>query len=361
MKVWASAVVLVAASFLVAAPRVWTQHGGTAAPAAGVAATATPQPLHGMAPSPDPGPTEASDLTHREVVLGEFTCGECHGVARGWLMPEDHATMPENECRDCHRPVPEPSPIALHERMAREEPWEDCGSCHAAFAEEARPAPVTPRLCVKCHATDVEEVLPPSHAVRSDAVSTCAVCHQRQILDIPAVPHRIEGWDDCTFCHGPQRLTPLEGPHNERASEDCLSCHDVLVTPGVYDAMHAQSKETDGCTSCHAMGELAPLPASHDGRDEVLCVLCHQPATEEPPLAPHAFASTGECRSCHNEGHTGALPYDHVARTDELCATCHAEVAVGVPGIPHTMDNRSVCTDCHTRAWGPAFEHRFPD
>lgn len=354
MRVWTSAIVLVAASFLVAAPRIWPQGGGAQAPSSRQAATLTSQPSGHATPAPEQGPAEPGVLVHRQTILDRFACGDCHGVKSGWLMPSDHASLSESECQTCHRRVAEPPPITLHDNADHDVVSEGCGLCHKAFATNPRPAPAAQALCYKCHGAETNKVLPSSHALRSETTSTCIVCHETRLAGNSAVPHLIDGLGRCGFCHGPQRLTPLAGAHNSQAAEECLACHDVVRPPGIYGEMHTLSTENGGCGSCHAAGRLAPLPSSHDGRSELLCGICHQPAREEPAPVPHPLAKETLCNSCHAEGQLGKLPYDHATRSEPMCVACHAEQPGGVPTIPHALDNRAGCTDCHVPSSRPA-------
>jgi hypothetical protein len=352
VKVWVSAVVLVGAAFLVAAPRIWPQGGGAQGRTASSRAAVMTVPAHEiLVPTPTLEPSASPQpMTHRPSVLQQFACGDCHGVASGWLMPPDHAGAAEAECQDCHQPAPEPPAIALHDWMGHEDTSTGhCGLCHTEFAESAPPAPASPSLCVRCHGAETDDVLPASHAGRSDATSTCIVCHETRALARPAVPHRIEGWEQCNFCHGPQRLTELGGAHTSSASQKCLSCHDATRPPDLNRQMHTLSTEKGGCASCHAPDRLAPLPESHAGRSELLCLLCHEPAAEEAPVLPHDLEreQQGLCTSCHTDGRLGMLPYDHTTRTDAMCVACHAVQPGGVPVITHTLENRAACTDCH--------------
>lgn len=349
MRVWISAVVLVAASCLVAAPRIWPQGGGAQARSASQTATAVPRPSGNAVQTPEQTSSEPRALAHRQTVLQQFACSDCHGVDRGYLMPADHAPMSEGECRNCHRPAPEPPPITLHDNMEHQSTtaFADCGLCHSRFAGQPRPAPATQGLCYQCHGAETSKVLPASHAGRSDATSTCIVCHETRALARPSVPHRIDGWEQCGFCHGPGRLTSLDGAHNSQATSQCLSCHDVVQPPRIYSKMHTLSVENGGCGSCHAPGRLSPLPASHAGRPELLCGLCHQQADQGPPQLPHPLAANDLCNNCHTDGRLGGLPSDHAARTEQMCVICHAERPGGVPAIPHTLQNRAACTDCH--------------
>jgi hypothetical protein len=354
VTVWASAFVLVAASFLVAAPRIWRPDGdGGQAPTQRQLAPHIPRLGHARQ-APEYGPAEPGALVHRQTVLERFACGDCHGVNSGWLMPADHASLPESECQGCHRRAPEPPPITIHDNTDHEVVSEDCGLCHKAFATVPRVAPVVQTLCFQCHSVEMDSVLPASHAARSDDTSTCITCHETRLAYNPEVPHRIDGWERCEFCHGAQRLTPLSGAHNSQAAERCQSCHSAVRPPGVYGNMHALSTEKGGCSSCHAAGRLAPLPGSHDGRSDLLCGLCHEPAREEPSPVPHSLVTETECSNCHAAGQLGNLPLGHTSRTEPMCVACHAERPGGVPTIPHALDNRAVCTDCHVPAASPA-------
>ncbi|MBI5283958.1 MAG: hypothetical protein HY874_02600 [Chloroflexi bacterium] len=357
MRTWISAVVLVAAVFFVAAPKLWSQEARIAEQPAGAAAAAAPATLAlAVHAPPTQYASEASALAHRPAVLERFACGDCHGIESGYVMPADHTLIPENECRDCHRVTSGPPPIALHDTMGHESAAvKDCGLCHRQFAEPLRRAPVEQTLCVRCHAADEEpSVLPASHEGRSDAPATCIVCHDTVRLEKPAVPHDVEGWQQCSFCHGPGRLTPLGGAHDAQAAAQCVSCHGVVQPPGTYSRMHTLATEAEGCVSCHATGALAPLPASHDGRSELLCVLCHRPSSDEPPLAPHALTNDGLCTTCHAEGALGSLPFGHATREDEMCTTCHTTPAAAAAPMAHDFGNRTICTSCHAPSAGPA-------
>jgi len=291
VKIWASAVLLFAAAVLVASPLIWRRERGTPARGGGHAAmvltlpSAHPTPVR-PAGAPEPGP-----VAHRATVLQQFSCLDCHGVDRGFVMPEDHRTMAATECTGCHLPAAEPQPVSLHSEVPlASSPQDDCGLCHTAFAAQPQRAPTSPSVCYLCHRGDAGDALPASHARLSNATSTCIVCHRVQQLPAPTVPHRTEGWEECTFCHGPQRLTPLTGAHTDERSGLCLTCHAVIQPPPLHAATHALAADGQACTSCHSAGDVAPLPSSHDSWPETLCSLCHQPAQKDVPLAAHATA-----------------------------------------------------------------------
>jgi len=276
VRVWAFAIVMVVASLVVAAPRIWPQAGAHPRAKETPAAVAS-SPTATATPLPEPS---ASPLKHRQAVLSTYACSSCHGVEERWLMPGDHAVMAESECSECHRPEPEPSPLALHDHIEEEPDFGECGLCHAAFARERQFAPESRGVCARCHGDETEEVFPASHLEQADAPSTCVVCHQQRPLGAPAVPHRTAGWGECTFCHGPARLTQLDGAHNDEATRDCLSCHDVIDAPAVSSDAHLPPA-AQACAACHAARGAAPLPDSHDAWAEPLCSLCHEPAVEQ--------------------------------------------------------------------------------
>ena len=292
MKIWASAALLVAASLILASPWIWRHAGGAQARAGSHEMLALAPRSAAPTRTPEPTPTAPAPLVHRPDVLQRFACAECHGVDSGWLMPADHASMSEGECRSCHQPAPEPPSITLHEGVGQDAGTQDCGLCHRSFATAPQPAPTSQQVCVRCHGAQTDSVLPESHAGRSDAVATCAVCHQEKVLDSPPVPHKIDGWEQCAFCHGPQRLTALAGAHDGADSSKCLTCHEVVNAPRMLSNSHASSAQNELCGSCHAAGAVAPVPPSHDGRAEALCALCHQPVEKDPPLAPASRPDT---------------------------------------------------------------------
>ena len=349
MKTRAFAAAIAVAVLLTASAFAWERHGGEQARTSSVATLALTAPAAEATSTPEAQPTEAAPLVHRESVLKNFSCFDCHGVDRGFVMPEDHRPMAATECTNCHKPTAEPPAISLHDDSHQKSPSEACGACHTTFGAPPRPATISQGTCFGCHGSETEKVLPASHAKRSDATTVCVVCHQTKQLSIPAVPHRTNGYEQCTFCHGPSRLTKLDGAHVYQPVERCLTCHQAVQPPAIYTRMHSLADQTQGCTSCHAPEKVAPLPVSHEGRTELMCALCHQPAAadEQPPDVPHSLANSGVCASCHAASQVGSLPWDHATRTDQTCAACHAERPGGVPPIPHALENRAVCTECH--------------
>jgi hypothetical protein len=337
------------AVLLTASAFAWERHGSEQARATTDVTLAQTVPAPEATQTPGAGTTEAAPLVHRASVLDKFSCFDCHGVDRGFLMPENHRPMALTECTNCHKPAAEPPPISLHDDMHQKSPSEACGACHTTFGAAPRPATITQGTCFGCHGSDTDKVLPDDHAKRSDSPSVCVVCHQTTQLVIPSVPHRTYGYENCTFCHGPSRLTKLDGAHVYQPVERCLTCHQPVQPPAIYTRMHSLADQTEGCASCHAPAAVAPLPASHEGRTELMCVLCHQPAEadEQPPDVPHPLTQTGVCASCHAATQVGSLPWDHATRTDQTCTVCHAERPGGVPRIPHALTNRAVCTECH--------------
>ena len=347
VKTWAAVLVLVAFSFLLAGSLASSVGDSASSRWPGpTLATATPGPTGQATLDGHSEPLETPPLAHRQRVLQRFACSDCHGVDRGWLMPVDHAAVGLGECRDCHQAAPEPPPIALHTTLDPDPVQESCGLCHSDFVPPTFSVVAQPPSCVSCHGREADQVLPISHAGRSQSTSTCIVCHETTPLVVPAVPHELVGWERCTFCHGPQRLTPLTGAHEADAEDQCLLCHAAVPDlPNTNTNMHELSKEQGGCLSCHGEGRLAPLPGSHAGRAELLCTLCHRTAHEEPPSAPHALAGEGACSRCHAPQDVGALPASHAARTEQMCVSCHE--ADGAPAIPHALEKRGNCEDCH--------------
>lgn len=311
---------------------------------------------------PDGGSSEPADLSHRQTVLERFACEDCHGPGRGWEMPqdEDHRPMTAAECQSCHRRMPEPPPVTMHEIAEDAADLGFCSFCHSQFGGHApvaalEPTPAVARQagdCSACHFEEGEKIWPDDHARRSSA--TCMVCHETEFMTVPGVPHRIAGWEECSFCHGEQRLTPLVGAHEDEVQNKCLDCHtSVLEPPDTHEKMYALSEEGEGCTSCHGENDLASVPASHEGRAAALCTLCHHPGLDEPPLIPHELSRQEPCGSCHGPDLQVELPASHDTRTEEMCETCHVEWPDGVPEIPHSRDNRDNCTDCHNAPPSP--------
>lgn len=347
MKTRAFAVIAVITVLLAGSAFAWSHHGGEQARNGSAAVLALTPPAATATATPGAPPAVAKPLVHRQTVLDKFSCFDCHGVDRGYLMPQDHASMALTECTNCHKPAPSPPPISLHDAAHDESPSAACAACHKTFAVPPQPAPIAKGDCYRCHGSGTDKVFPADHVAISDATTTCTVCHQTKQLAAPVVPHRTQGYEQCTFCHGPGRLTPLDGAHVNQPVSQCLTCHQVVQPPPIYARMHTLATQEQGCTSCHAPNAIAPLPADHAGRTELMCTICHQPATEQPPYVPHPLTANEVCSTCHNPAQVGALPWDHSTRTNVTCTVCHVELPGGVPPIPHPLENRAVCTECH--------------
>ena len=168
------------------------------------------------------------------------------------------------------------------------------------------------------------------------------------LLQIPAVPHPLEGREDCLVCHDIGQVNPFPEDHAGRANDSCTMCHQVSEAEGMPVVPHPVEGRED-CLMCHDTGQVKPFPPDHEGRDNESCLECHQAGAAEAPEPTAEPAATlppsveavptpirepelfGEntCISCH-EGLGG----EHAGITADWAESVHATQGVG-------------CVSCH--------------
>lgn len=168
------------------------------------------------------------------------------------------------------------------------------------------------------------------------------------LLQIPAVPHPLEGREDCLVCHDIGQVSPFPEDHAGRANDSCTMCHQASEAEGMPVVPHPVEGRKD-CLMCHDTGQVKPFPPDHEGRDNESCLECHQvgaaevpeptaePAATLPPSVeavptpirePELFGEN-TCISCH-EGLGGK----HAGITADWAESVHATRGVG-------------CVSCH--------------
>jgi hypothetical protein len=206
------------------------------------------------------------------------------------------------------------------------------------------------------------------------------------LLQIPPVPHPVEGREDCLACHDIGQVKPFPADHAGRTSDSCTMCHQIQAIETIPTIPHP-TEGRDDCLSCHDLGQVRPFPEDHAGRDNASCQSCHESAGEGGPQATPEPTATlppsvevvptpihepvlfeeNTCISCHLElgGRHEEITADwnesvHAAR-GVGCVSCHggdptqedAELAMspeaGYLG-PLPKDRiPGLCGSCHTR------------
>ncbi|MGD2040247.1 MAG: hypothetical protein PVH11_05435, partial [Anaerolineae bacterium] len=46
------------------------------------------------------------------------------------------------------------------------------------------------------------------------------------LLQIPPVPHLVEGYEDCLVCHAADEMVPFPEDHAGRGNDTCVACHE---------------------------------------------------------------------------------------------------------------------------------------
>ena len=224
-------------------------------------------------------------------------------------------------------------------------------------------------------------------------------------LQMPAVPHPIEGREDCLICHDIGQIQPFPADHEGRANDTCLACHEAAeageeesaestATPsmsaeetGEMQPVPHPIEGREDCLACHDIGQIQPFPADHEGRTNDTCLACHEAAageapepTAEPtatlppsfqivptPIQEPVLFEENTCITCHRDlgGRQAEITADweesvHAAR-GVGCVSCHggdptqedAEAAMspeaGYLG-PLPKDRiPGLCGSCHSR------------
>ena len=136
------------------------------------------------------------------------TCNGCHEDQYTLWIDSQHSSV---VCETCHGPGREHMENGA--AMETEDSREFCGICHGVVL--GRPDGF-PQVDLGGHGGS----------------SACTTCNNPndtgfESIDIPAVPHGLEGRAECTLCHGEDGIMPFPGDHSGLSSETCLRCHDT--------------------------------------------------------------------------------------------------------------------------------------
>jgi hypothetical protein len=104
------------------------------------------------------------------------------------------------------------------------------------------------------------------------------------LLQIPAVPHPMEGREDCLACHDTGQDEPFPEDHVGRTNDSCTLCHEPGEAEELLTVPHPVEGRED-CLMCHDTGQAKPFPENHEGRANETCLDCHV-AGEEEAVAP---------------------------------------------------------------------------
>lgn len=228
--------------------------------------------------------------------------------------------------------VPNPIPHTLEGR-------EDCFACHAIGAVDAPAVPpdhereVT--LCTTCHAVWLAPVIAAAAP--------------------PAIPHPVEGQEDCLVCHkvGTADAPRVPDNHDSLTGDICQTCHiqvDEIIQGGEEGAPiveiplipHAL-EGFSACTSCHAEGGsgVPRMPNDHEGRTDDICSACHRPSVEEAEVTPSPTA-----QAIAEPTETPAALAGDAAEGQVLyagrCAACHGAEGEGTTFAPDALNDPSL-------------------
>ncbi|MGD8463247.1 MAG: cytochrome c3 family protein [Anaerolineae bacterium] len=169
------------------------------------------------------------------------------------------------------------------------------------------------------------------------------------LLQIPPVPHLVEGYEDCLVCHAADEMVPFPEDHAGRGNDTCVACHEAGTAQPSPSIPHPLEGRED-CLACHDTGQMVPFPSDHEGRMSEGCQVCHQAgggeeepeATAEPtatlppsvevvptPIQEPVLFEENTCIACHEE-----LGGKHAQITADWADSVHAERGVG-------------CVSCH--------------
>jgi predicted CXXCH cytochrome family protein len=260
------------------------------------------------------------------LVLGGCSLGEA-------MLPAPPTGVAADRAAGTVVAVPNPIPHTLEGR-------EDCFVCHAMGAVDAPAIPPNHEddvtLCTACHAVWLAPVIAAAAP--------------------PAIPHQVEGREDCLVCHnlGTADAPRMPDNHDGLAGDICQTCHTQMSEVGQGGGAEVPVVEIpliphalegfSACTSCHAEGGsgIPRMPENHEGRTDNLCSACHKPAAEvsgvTPPVAPET--PTAEAAE------TPALAAGDAANGEILfgtnCAVCHGSGGEGAAFAPEPINDKEL-------------------
>jgi hypothetical protein len=168
-----------------------------------------------------------------------------------------------------------------------------------------------------------------------------ATTYGLSLLQIPSVPHPVEGREDCLMCHDTGAVKPFPKDHQDRGNDSCTMCHGAGETETSPPIPHAVEERED-CLACHDSGGPEPFPEDHEGRGNDVCLDCHQAGEGETPLAtPEATVTPPASKE-----REAASP------TPEPTATPVLSEVVPTPIHEPVLFAENSCISCHKKLGG---------
>jgi pyruvate/2-oxoglutarate dehydrogenase complex dihydrolipoamide acyltransferase (E2) component len=191
------------------------------------------------------------------------------------------------------------------------------------------------------------------------------------LLQIPEVPHPVEGREDCLACHDTGGIEPFPEDHAGRTSDVCTMCHEAGESEVEAEEIPPVPHPVDGredCLACHDTDGIEPFPEDHAGRTSDTCTMCHETGgavvgAEAIPNVPHSVEGREDCLMCHDTGQVRPFPADHEGRGSDTCLGCHqlgaGEAPEPTPALPPSLEivptpihepvmfEENTCISCH--------------
>ncbi len=246
------------------------------------------------------------------------------------LYPEATATMPTEECMQCHPSIATllRTAGAMHGRV-------ECRQCHLQvhtfISGKTNYEDILPK-CERCHgqphgkeqvkcSSCHQEAHAPLNIPANRALSQgCYTCHPKLDKDIKIFPTRHTDLY-CTSCH--------HSTHGYKP--DCLECHEPHIgqVPGTCNIEHIKTA-FDQCISCHPPHKALKVIYPND-TSNAICSFCHRKAKEMLNRSNTKHTAL-LCIKCHPDQH----------KTIIRCKECH-----GKPHPEEMLKQYNSCGGCH--------------
>ena len=251
-------------------------------------------------------------------------CNSCHTGTRPPAVGKGPKhILSTTACQTCHTdPVGKASPLwtVLPAKVDHTQVVGSCFSCHnGTIATGKSPTHfATSNNCDSCHTTLVWKPVPSKQFDHTQAVGACFTCHNG--TKAPAVgktPTHMTTTNTCDACHTTVVWKPVSATQfdHSQAVGTCANCHNGSHPPAVAKGT-GHFITTQACDVCHTTinwttlltyTHISPTYVKHSATVMAACVNCHKQNNEkitmiQPGLAP-------DCAACHaNNFKAGSHP-----------------------------------------------------
>lgn len=263
-------------------------------------------------------------------------CTKCHHKTDVTNKKFVHGPVAVGACSTCHLPHSSDQP-----KLLQATPNALCVTCHEETARAEEGVHLHKALeegCVNCHDPHASDH---KFQLVEDSPKLCLSCHQEKFDQMTAnakVVHQAVSQDGgCTSCHSPHS-SKLPGLQRTDEISTCLKCHD------------RQIKKDDGKIITNMAKLLASNPSKHGPIRDGHCTVCHDPhagqhfslLSDDYPAKFYASFSMDNyslCFRCHSP--------DMVTKENGTGVTMFRDGTKNLHALHVNKENGRTCRACH--------------